>query len=215
MAAEQSRRLLADALQAEDRERRRLARALHDTTLQTLLAVAQDLEEAEAGDAAALSRGRDGLAAAIAEMREVLRGIHPPALDHGGLAAALHGLVRDAQGQGGIREVACTIGDDATPGPHDELVVVLARELVRNVVRHADAARLVVQLRREGHRLLLVVADDGRGVFAGTREVAIAMGHLGLASCAERAAGVAGTLEVRPNGHWPVPGTCVEVALPL
>ena len=100
--SEARRSLLADALSAEDRARRRLSQSLHDEALQTLLAAGQDLDAGLAGDRSQLERGREELRGAVRGLRETIRGLHPAALEHGGLAGGLDAVTESAARRGGF-----------------------------------------------------------------------------------------------------------------
>jgi two-component system, NarL family, sensor kinase len=201
-------RLLAEILGAEERERKRLAEALHDDAVQDLLAAGQDLDDAERGDRRALQRARAEVRRSVAGLREAISDLHPYVLEQAGLEAALHSLVerRRRAGTRWILEV-----DPHAVGAHDRLVVSLARELTTNAAKHAGAAEVRVSLKRVGPDVLLEVADDGRGFDRELVRAAVSNGHVGLASCAERAEAAGGWLELkeRPGG-----GTVASAWLP-
>jgi two-component system, NarL family, sensor kinase len=177
-------RLLADALSAEDRARRRLSQSLHDDTVQVMLAVGQDLSTGLHSDTRLLTRAREELRKAVRDLRETIRGLHPAALEHGGLAGGLDAVVERAGRHGGFA-VDLRV-DPAASGPHDSLAVSLIRELVTNAAKHSEATKLSVQVVREDDRLRFEVSDDGRGMTAVARNSALGAGHIGLASSAER-----------------------------
>lgn len=201
-------RLLAEILGAEERERKRLAEALHDDAVQDLLAAGQDLDDAERGDRHALRRAREEVRRSVAELRTTISDLHPYLLEQAGLEAALHSLV-ERRRRGGTRwslEV-----DPAAAGAHDRLIVSLARELTANAAAHADATEVCVSLRRLDAGLVLEVADDGRGLDRERVRSAVSRGHVGLASAAERVEAAGGRLELedRPGG-----GTLARARLP-
>jgi len=204
-------RLLGQLLGTEFRERRRLSQDLHDEALQLLLAARQDLEEAAAtGDRGGLAQAQSSLTEGIRRLRETVHELHPIALDHGGLDAALH-TICERQGRlgGFVAQVAVT---PEAVGIADELLVSLARELVTNAAKHAQAERVHVTVRIEGAALTMAVVDDGRGIPEGRREDAIADGHIGLASCVERVEAAGGTLRIDSQIGG---GTAVRISLPL
>jgi two-component system, NarL family, sensor kinase len=202
-------RLLAEILSAEERERKRLAEALHDDAIQDLLAAGQDLDDAERGDPGALRRAREEVHRSVAELRNAISDLHPDLLEQAGLEAALHSLVERRRRPG--TRWTLRVDPDAV-GAHDRLVVSLARELTANAARHAGADQVRVFLRRVGAEILLEVADDGRGLHRENVRAAVSKGHLGLASCAERVEAAGGRLELaeRPGG-----GTLARAWLPL
>ncbi len=210
-SAATGRRLLAEALQAEDRERGLLVRLLHDYALQSLLAARQDfLEALQADDPEALDAGLRGLDIGIAQMRETLAGLHPAAMDHAGLGAGIKAIVNDATERSGIR--ATVVVEPGAGEQHDVLLLSLVGEIVSNVVRHADARELRVALRSESHTAVLVVSDDGRGFdLAVEARQALVQGRIGLASARERVVAVGGSLIVHSSEGA---GTTVTVRLP-
>jgi two-component system NarL family sensor kinase len=211
-ALSQSRRsLLADALSAEDRARRRLSQSLHDQALQTLLAAGQDLDAGiESKDEAQLRRARDELRTAVRSLRETIRGLHPAALEHGGLAGGLDAVVEGAAGRGGFT-VDLRVDPDAA-GPHDALIVSLVRELATNAVKHSEASRLAVEVSAADGEVRVEFADDGRGMPEGARSAALASGHIGLASSQERVEAAGGSMEVLSA---PDRGTTIRISLPV
>lgn len=204
-------RLLGQLLGTEFRERRRLSQELHDEALQLLLAARQDLEEAAvSGDRASLALAQSSLTEGIRRLRETVHDLHPIALDHGGLDLALHAICdRQARLGGFVAQIAVT---PEAAGIHDELLVSLARELVTNAAKHAQAERLHVTVRVEGPDLTMAVVDDGRGFPPGRREDALADGHIGLASCVERVEAAGGRIAIDSQVGG---GTAVRISVPV
>jgi two-component system NarL family sensor kinase len=205
LAAERGR-LMVDVLAASDRERRRLAGWLHDGPVQNLLVAGQDLAEAERGDAEALRRARAVVRATVPELRGLLVDLHPGLFASAGFAGALRALAEEQARRGAF---AVDVFVDGDGGEHDQLLLSLARELLLNVVRHAGARRVTVAVRHEGSEL--EVCDDGRGFDAARAASALAGGHIGLASSAERVESLGGRLEVTSE---PGAGTRVRVVFP-
>lgn len=209
-AVARGRRLLAQALVAEDRERARLVQLLHDYALQSLLAARQDLEEGIEGDAQGLVQAQRGLLTAIAQMRETLAGLHPVALDHAGLATALRGVAAEAA-RAADAELEVDV-PELPESPVDVLVLSVTRELLQNVVRHANASRMEFWVTRDDDALRIVVADDGDG-FATTRPAdALRRGHIGLASASERIRAVGGRMDIASAVGE---GTRITITLPV
>jgi two-component system NarL family sensor kinase len=185
-------RLVAQSLDAEGRARRRISDALHDGALQDLLAARNELWALGGGDD--VHRAQDRLAAVVRHLREIMSAMHPTVLQYGGLEAAL-AAVADQQATAGRFHADVSVEPDAA-GPHDELLLSVARELLSNVARHAHAGRATVSVRSEGDSVVLEVADDGSGLTPGRLEQARAEGRIGLASCRERMEAVGGALHV-------------------
>jgi two-component system NarL family sensor kinase len=208
--AESRSRLLADALEAEQRERKALAEALHDHAIQNLLSARHELEEAgEAVTHPALERADTALTDTVAQLREAVFELHPYVLDEAGLEAGVRSLAQQASSRGGF-ELRL---DLSSPNghPNDQLVFSAARELLANVVQHADANRVTVRLASAARDVELVVDDDGVGFPSERLAERLAQGHVGLASQRVRIEAAGGRMQVdsTPGG-----GTRVEIHLP-
>ena len=204
-------RLVAQAIDAEDRARRRISEALHDGALQELLAVRNGLfaMTGRGGDDAALAAAQERLTAIVVRLRDVMSAMHPTMLQYGGLEAALLAVVEQERGTGDFAaHVSIAPG---TAGLRDELLLSLARELLANAARHAGAARVDVEVALEPEALVLSVADDGAGFAAGRLEAALEAGAIGIASCRERVEAVGGGLAVHSA---PGAGTRVVARIP-
>ena len=205
------RRASNAALSAQEQERARVARDLHDEVNQALTGLLLRLE-------AAREKAPPSLAAELAEIRalanqamqELLtlaRQLRPTALDDLGLEAALAGNVRELSNQGGVE--ASFEAEELGALPQDVQLVVyrVAQEALSNAMRHSDAAHVKVGLRREGDRVVLSVADDGRGF---TFDQAI--DGLGIAGMRERALLVGGEFQIESR---PAIGTRVRLLVPI
>lgn len=199
-----------ERVEAAERERRRLAEALHDGVVQDLFVARQELAEAREGAPESLDRLERALDRALAQVRHQILELHPPGLARHDLAAAIEALARQMERLG---RFSCAVRvAPAAAGCHDDLVCALVRELLLNVAQHAGARHVSVSVEREDARLVVEVADDGRGIEPGRREAALAEGHIGLASAIERVEAVGGRLKVSSG---PGSGTAVRVALPV
>ncbi|SDJ91836.1 sensor histidine kinase [Streptomyces indicus] len=199
---------------------RRIERDLHDGAQARLVAVAMTLTRAHSAlDPArrtdtAPDTARDlvgqalaGTRTAIEELRDLVRGIHPPALDEG-LDAALASLTADLTTTGSTIRL-----DIDLPRRPDEVTETIAyfcaAELLTNATRHAAATTIDVRARLDGPDLLLTVRDDGRG---GARPAPDARTGSGLAGLAERVRTVDGTLIIDSPPGGP---TLATVRIPL
>ena len=201
-------RLMVEVLDAEDRERRRLANWLHDGAVQNLIVVGQDLAEAERGDLTTVRRAREVVRSTVSQLRNVLVDLHP-GVAGGGLAPALQ-VMGDAQARQAGFEVDVAV-EPGVEGVHDQLLLSVARESLINVVKHADAMKVELSVSRRERGVVLEIRDDGRGFDVARRSDVVAEGHIGLASCAERVESVGGRLEI---DSAPGQGTCVRAELP-
>ena len=203
-------RLVAEALDAEDRERRRLAEALHDEAIQNLLATRQELGEAERGDGQSLRRARVGLDRTVEQLRTAVFELHPYLLEGAGLPAALEAIAAE-QGRRGRFRARVRVGPDAS-SDHDQLILSLARELLVNAAKHAEAREVTVAVARTGAELVLEVRDNGRGIDLARLATAPTDGHIGLASCAQRVQALGGDFTVLRGDPK---GTRVLATIPL
>jgi signal transduction histidine kinase len=191
---------------------RRLERDLHDGTQARLVSLGVALSRIERrldrlpGDTGEIrelvSAARDSVTEGLAELRDIVRGIHPPALDDG-LATALSTL---ATRSGLPVEVAVDL-TAPPPGATASTVYFAAAELLTNAARHAGANRVALRLTEDSGALRLVVTDDGRG---GAAAAATADGT-GLSGLARRAEALDGRLEIVSPAGGP---TTVTMTLP-
>jgi two-component system NarL family sensor kinase len=198
------------ALDAEQSERRRLAERLHDESVQTLALAQQELGDyRRTGRDDAFERARAAIAEAMGQLRGEIFELHPYVLDHAGLPAALRAIAdRSAERMGAEITVAV---DPAGIGHHDELIVVLTRELLANATRHSRASHVFLTVAVDEERIELEVRDDGTGLDPARRARAVRDGHIGLASSERRAQAVGGELVVE---SVPGAGTTVRATLP-
>lgn len=208
--------LIADLAAVGRRERRRLADDLHDGALQYLLAARGDLEDLrDTGDRVAADRVDEALRLSAALLRGTVRALHPAVVDESGLAAALPSLIAQVAPSGpGTPEVTLTVTDWPADlrSTSDQLLYLTARELLINVMRHADARRVRIDLRRDGADAVLVVADDGRGFDEDRRRRRVAEGHVGLESRRVRIVASGGRMHIGATSGG---GTTVTVRVPL
>ena len=193
---EDRKQFVAQAMDAEDRARRRIAQLIHDDALQSLLAANQDLMEAAPGREQ-VTRAYEVVSSTIFQLREAMVALHPVTLERGGLEQALGAVARQAERQGGDLEVSVEI-DPGAVGRNDELLLALSRELLANVSRHSQAEKAQLVIRSNGRRSIeLEVNDDGVGMSSGRRREALSEGHIGLASVTQRIEANGGEFELQ------------------
>jgi two-component system, NarL family, sensor histidine kinase UhpB len=189
-------------LRAQEEERRRLARDLHDEVNQALTAILLRLEalshSAPPEFEEELIELKRLVNQAMSELLQLARQLRPTALDDHGLLPAMASQVRRFAAQTGIKADLNATGESAGLQPDEEIAIYrIAQEALANIARHADARSVEVDLRAEnGSGVQLTVRDDGRGF-----ETERATGGLGLGGMAERARLVGGelTIESRPG----------------
>jgi two-component system sensor histidine kinase UhpB len=196
------------ALAAQEGERSRIARELHDEVGQTLTAVALRAERA-AGEPSrqseALTEIAETVLRSLEDVHRIGRELRPEALDDLGLVNALIAL-SSRVGQSGLRVRRDLDGALPTLSEDVELVVYrVAQEALTNALRHAQGTEVSVSLKLADGRVVLHVSDDGRGLPEARREG-------GLVGMRERAMLIDGTLEVRSaEGR----GTDVVLSVPV
>ena len=200
------------ALLAQERERLRIAQALHDEAGQTLTAVALEIERAAASDSPVDRADMAAVAAqlhdTLDEIRRISRELRPEALDDLGLVNALIALSARVAKQGGIR-VERELSGELPKLPEDvELVVYrVAQEALTNVLRHSGADHCRIRLHGDGGSLRLEVVDDGVGM-----PPSLSGETIGIEGMRERALLAGGRLSIGPG---PQGGTAVVLEIPL
>lgn len=190
------------ALAAQEDERLRIARELHDQVGQTLTAITIQAERAASQDGPVDPALLDGLAKSalqgVDDVRRIARELRPEALDDLGLVNALIALCsRVAQHGDVVIDRDFGQGPLAVPALPPEVELVLyrvAQESLTNAIRHAAAARIDVRLHAAPGGVELVVRDDGIGIDATAADADTA----GIAGMRERAMLVGGTVDIRP-----------------
>jgi signal transduction histidine kinase len=212
-AAEARELLLRNAVEASAGERRRIAQDLHQGLVSELTDAA-DLVGAEARspDLAPATAHRlrgvdDALRRSVQSLRSLVVEIYPPDLDPAGMRPALEDLLAPATEAGLTTKVEVADLDGAS---EDALGLVwrVAREAVRNTLRHARASELDIVVRREARDLVLKVADNGVGFVPGAFGGA---DRLGLRAVGDLAAEAGGRLDVQSG---PGRGTVVRLVTP-
>jgi signal transduction histidine kinase len=193
---------------AADETRRRIERDLHDGTQQQLVSLMLELRAAQASEGlgtvelmAQLARTERGLAAAVEELREISRGIHPPILSRGGLDRALRVLARRS-----AVPVELDLRAERRLPEHLEVAAYYAvSEALTNAAKHAQASVMHVALDTHDATLQLAIRDDGIG------GASLGQGS-GLVGLSDRIEALGGTLQVTsPAGS----GTMLLIEIPL
>lgn len=209
--------LAAQVLEAEDRERSRIAHELHDSIAQTLAALAfllaTELREATSD----VQRGRlEAIHAhavdALEEVRLLSQSVHPRVLDDLGIAAALEWLARRTRERYGIEvsvELPPALDGRRLTRPTGSVLYHVAEEAMANALRHARARRIRIVLQLGDGVARLQVADDGIGFDAST--VRSPRPGMGLFAISERVALANGTLDIDAS---PGRGTRITAAIP-
>ena len=164
-------RLSRDLLRAQDYERRRIARELHDSTAQLLAALGINLSRLKEPGLApdrrtqALSEATDLAAACSAEIRTVTYLLHPPLLDEVGLAAALQAYAQGFNQRTGIQvEIEVPPDFGRLGGELEATLFRIVQEGLANVHKHSGSPLAVIRLEQDTREVRLVLADRGRGL---------------------------------------------------
>ena len=176
--------LLTETLTIQDRERRERAEQLHDGALQYVLAARMDLDDArDTGDGNSFDRVEEALRESSQLLRSTMTELHPAVLEQSGLLAALRDLIRTTSARGNlVVDVTAPDWPEHRRTTSDALLFASARELLGNVVKHAQATEVRLDLSLAGGVATLRISDDGCGIPDGMLEQRLSEGHIGLAS---------------------------------
>jgi len=214
--AESLRKLTGRLIVAQEDERRRIGRELHDGLTQNLAAMAivagsleQDAKATEGKDEDRLHEIKEGLIEMSENVHSLSRQLHPAIVEDLGIAAALQSLCEEVQQNEGVQidyEVDGVSADISNS--HELCIYRVAQEALRNVVKHSRATRVQVHLHSKNGTLRFEVRDNGRGF--NLEEAKNKIG-LGLHSIEERVWFVGGTARVETG---PGDGTVISVSIP-
>jgi signal transduction histidine kinase len=216
MAVDTATRVARDAFQraveAQELERKRLARELHDETGQALTSILLGLRSLEeAGDeriGEAVSSLRELVVQTLQDVRRLAVELRPTALDDFGLAAALERLADTfAEQTGTAVEFESRLVEDRLPGDVETVLYRIVQEALTNIVKHAHADHVSIVLQSKAKVVTAVIEDDGRGFVADEQRD----GGLGLKGMKERVELVNGRFEVESSKGA---GTTLVVEVP-
>lgn len=208
------RMLFGHVLSAQEDERRRIARELHDDTVQSLASLLVGLRSLEDGESVAESRAtarslRTVTATALEEIQRIARGLRPSVLDDLGLGEALERMASDFSRHGVAVKVNTICSRPRLPEAVETTLYRIAQEALSNAHKHAAARSMSILVREMPSRVQLIVEDDGRGFDVNERPPA---GHFGLLGMQERAALLGGSMTLESTVGS---GTTVYVNIPL
>jgi signal transduction histidine kinase len=218
VAVELSQRVARDTVRrvvdAQESERKRLARELHDETGQALTSILLGLKPLEASMAddqsrAALAELREHVVAALQDVRRLAVELRPAVLDDFGLVPALERLTDAFAEQTNIRvDFHSALGDTRLPNEVETALYRVVQESLTNIVKHASAQRVSVSIARRPSGAAAVIEDDGKGFDQRT----LREDGLGLLGMRERLGLIDGRLEIESR---PGAGTTVVAEVPL
>jgi PAS domain S-box-containing protein len=216
---QRSLRLYSEQIsRAHEEERKRIARELHDDTIQTLVALSRWLDSVISGQKKAKARSlesledvREEIDESLVRMRRFIQYLRPPILEYLGLVPALRELVEQAGREGEMRiEMRSDRDSYALSAEQQLLVFRIVQEALRNVWKHSCADRCTVSLLREEELLRVVIEDNGIGFPSRDTNDLVSSGKLGLMGMQERSHLLGGSLDIRSS---PGRGTAVTLCL--
>ncbi len=218
---ESNRRYIGALTRSQEDERRRLARELHDDTVQALIALDQRarltqmaVKKGSADAAERLADLRRWTLALLDGVRRVIRALRPIYLEDLGLPSALETLAADMEKASGLKVHLQTQGRPVRLSPEHEIAIYrIAQEAVNNVGRHARAESVHLHLTFNQNRFSLLIRDDGVGFEVPARLNDLASSdHYGLLGMQERAELIGARLRLESE---PGKGTSLQLDLPL
>ncbi len=205
-------------IDAQEEERARLARELHDGISQSLIGVRYSIDlagrkvESRMDDAAmAIATGAKALNLAIKEVRRLSHELRPRLLDDLGLTPAIKSLAENFAERTGLHVVVEAEAQDLLKPEASTAIYRITQEALTNIERHADASQVAIRLWEEGGRMRMTIIDNGRGFEAAqSRQDQKAVGGLGLRNMQERMAHFGGILLIKSSDE----GTTLTAMLP-
>lgn len=217
MLLEQEQALLSTYVklvtEAQEEERRRLARDLHDGPAQNLAVLVRGLEGQKGEDAGWVDGLHEKASKILGDLRRVARDQRPTLLDDLGIVAALEWLISDSEGPPDVEMGLVVTGEVQRLESETEVALCrIAQDALRNAQAYAAADRIEIMIRFGDDRIDMTITDDGRG-FQAPRSPGeyLRSGRLGLMGMHERAQLVGGSLQIQSS---PDTGTVVEVLIP-
>ena len=206
---------------AQEEERKRISRELHDETIQALVVLSRQLDARASSNEGLLEDNRLGLEELRQQTNNIIEGVRrlgqdlrPPALDRLGLLPTLEGLAADVTKYSGIVIKVNILGSQRRFPEEVELVLFrITQEALRNVWRHSQATRAEITINFDDTKTGITISDNGKGFkFPETIGDLAKEGKLGLAGMQERARLIGGTLAVQSQ---PDRGTSVTIDIPI
>jgi len=204
---------------AQEDERRRVARELHDETAQNLILLCRELDQAATAPRTpkvAIQRLEEVRAIAeetLSGVRRFIRDLRPSVLDDLGLVAAVEWLATDLMGRRQVAvDVRVTGAPERLPSDIELSLFRIVQEAMRNVEKHSEASQVVVDVRFDDGGIYIGVKDNGNGfVLPPSLNDLIASGRLGVVGMQERAQLLGGSLGIEST---PGAGTAAAITLP-
>jgi signal transduction histidine kinase len=217
----QVEQLLTEAIHAQEEERQRISVDLHDGVAQWLAGAsyrAQTVEALLSGNDSEEARSEMAMMEStidksLKELRRVLTGLRPPALDELGLNHALRQSLEELKVEG----INCRFSEVGTsyrlPSTVEIAVYRAVQEALTNIRKHADATKVNVRMQFQSDKFQVEVRDDGRGFdLSQTLDGAVAVGHIGLLGMKQRADMLGGDVRIKTSEGS---GTSITLSIPI
>jgi len=210
---------LQKATEAQEDERKRISRELHDETIQALVVLSQQLDllasrskDLSDADRKAVEKLQQDTVDIMTGVRRLSQDLRPAALDRLGLEPALEWLANEVRNYSGMEINIISTGEKRRLAEHEELILFrVTQEALRNAARHSGATRVNVHIEFTTITVRIVISDNGRGFEAPKAIGGLArQGKLGLAGMQERVRLIGGDLKVKTR---PGKGTDITVEL--
>lgn len=217
---QESVRLYANQISnAHEEERRRIARELHDDTVQTMIAASRHLDSLlsqnpimPAEDLEHLKKLQKEIDNALIRTRRFIQDLRPPTLEYLGLFPALREMTTQVQEQSGIKVNLQQQGLKPNFTSEQELLIYrIVQEALRNVWKHSEATQAEIVLRFNGGNTNITISDNGKGIELGKDSDFLKSGKLGLMGMKERARLLGGNLTFSSKSHG---GTMLILNIP-
>lgn len=214
--------LLAQTVQVQEEERKRIAVELHDSVAQWLVGIFYELEACRAllPKTDSNSAGHRGLAEiqakldrSVKEMRRLMAGLRPPILDELGLVHALRQALDELKPDGIAYDFKTTGEPIRLPASTEVAVYRVVQEALTNVRKHSEASAVTLHIQFEPEILSVEVSDNGKGFnLSKTMSNGISLGHMGLLGMNERVTTLGGTLRAKTRQGA---GTTIRFTIPI
>lgn len=213
--------LLAQTVLAQEEERKRISIELHDSVAQWLVGASyrmqvcnvllsgNDSEEAQSE----LAEIENTIDRSVKEIRRVMSGLHPPALEELGLVHSLRQLLEGLKPDGVAYHFETEGEPMRLPAGSELAIYRVVQEALNNVRKHSEASAVVLKLRFEPEMVSVEIHDNGQGFnLSKTMRGAVSVGHMGLLGMRERAGMLGGTMKIRTKQGV---GTSITLTLPV
>lgn len=202
-----------EILSMQEAERKRIAEDLHDTTVQDLVHLSQQLELAILylnkdinQTKIELSEARNNIKKIIEDMRETIYDLRPMAFDDIGWESAIENLKNNLEEKNDINVIFDICNIDNCDSLIKITIYRIIREACQNILKHANASKMVVSMKEYTNNISLMIMDDGIGIGEYDR-----MNHFGLSMVKEKVGLLSGRLSIFTNEN----GTTLDITIPI